>query len=212
MGEFPEEDRVGDDLERNNGFIEFSSTGFSVEGCADRVLHQEFAPRIHKGGEHRADGNAPNGSEVEGSWTGGPNRRSTGRGRSIRGSRLRRRGFNGEGELRRKMSPTYRVFRQFTPNWRFLDDACCDTEGEGDEEKLAETGGLEPVLLAGLYCQNILHEGDKATLRWSAGRDEVVDGGNTNYPSSDHVTEESSACARVVNRFLEESSMDRRTA
>ena len=122
-------------------------------------------------------------------------------------------GFNGE-RCAEDVADVSRVFRPVHAELEFLDDACCDTEGEGDEEKLAEeTGGLEPVLLAGLVPER-LHEGDHQ--RHADGQrdeDEVVDGGNTELPSSDRYRVE--RCLREGHECspsLKKSSMDRGTA
>ena len=65
VGELPEEDRVRDDLEEACGSIEFNSTSSSVKGCTDGMLHPRVRSEDPQGGEHRSDGDAPDGDEVK---------------------------------------------------------------------------------------------------------------------------------------------------
>ena len=134
-------------------------------------------------GEHGAQGDAPDCQQVHALGEAAPAEDPQAQEGGLEEEGEER--LNGQGSAE-DVANEAGVFGPVHTELELLHDAGGDAEGEVDEEELAkETGCLQPVFLAGAVPRG-LHDGNQqGQADRQRHEDEVVDGRNTELPSSD---------------------------
>ena len=147
------------------------------------MLHPRVGREDPGRGEHGAQGDAPDRQEVHALGEAAPaeDPQAQEGGLEEEGEE----GLNGQGSAE-DVADEAGVFGPVHAELELLHDTGGDTEREVDEEELAkEASCLQPVFLAGAVPRG-LHEGNQqGQADRQRHQDEVVDGGNTELPSSD---------------------------
>ena len=173
----------GDELHEAAHAVELGAAGLGVEAGAHGVLHPGVRRENPRRGEHGAQGDAPDRQQVHALGEAAPaeDPQAQESGLEEEGEE----GLDGQGGTE-DVADEAGVFGPVHAELELLHDTGGDTEREVDEEEFAkEASCLQPVFLAGAVPRG-LHDGNQqGQADRQRHEDEVVDGGNTELPSSD---------------------------